>query len=203
MPTLVSCCRCAALGALLLSWLVPSVARAQLLTGTIVNYPESEPFYTYSFGDGTHSVHLAWSVNVLNRSGWFYRNWYTEVAMATGVSSIAQITNAAAFTFTTEQSYYIGPVDDVPYTGGRNSFIILKDTTANFYGVVRLDDIFPYSTPIDNGIYGKSYAGLNATWWFQSDGTANFGPVVPEPSTLTLLALAALTLLPGSGMARR
>jgi hypothetical protein len=101
------CARFAAVCWLGLVLFSPGSAGAQLLTGSIVNYPDSEPFNIFSFGDGTHSVHLSWSVNIPSRSGFFYRNYYTEVALAAGVSSINQITNAAAFTFTTELSYYI------------------------------------------------------------------------------------------------
>lgn len=165
--------------------------RAQILTGTIVNYPESDPYYTETFGDGIHSVSLAWSVNILDRSGWFYRTFNsTEVALATGVSSINQITDASIYSFTTPESYYIGPVFDAAYTGGLNSFIILKNTSNDYYGVVRIDDIFEYGTPIDYGVYGKSYSGLNATWWFQSNGTADFSTMAPEPAVLGLAVLA-------------
>ena len=143
------------------------------------------------FGDGTHSVALAWSVNIFDRSGFFYDSYYTQVAVATGVSSINQITDASTYYSTTRSVNYVGPVFDVGYTGGLNSFIILKDTTDNYYGVVRIDDIFPYATPINNGIYGTSYSGLNATWWFQPNGTGDFSSAtVPEPAALGLLGLA-------------
>jgi hypothetical protein len=177
---------------LVLAVLAASTTHAHLLTGSIVNYPESEPSYAFSFGDGPHSVTLTWSVNNINRSGFFYRNGKTEVALATGVSSVTQITDADAYSFTTSLSYYIGPVSDAAYTGGLNSFILLKNTTDNFFGVVRLDDIFAYAVPIDHGTY-KSYSGLNATWWFQSNGTGNFSPV-PEPAAATLIGLGLTAL---------
>jgi hypothetical protein len=178
--------------ALALGAVALSSTHAAVYTGSIVDLPESAP-YGYSFGDGTHSVTLGWSVNYTDRSGFFYRNSSTEVAVATGVSSINQITDAGAFTFTTPAAYDVGPVFDVPYTGGLNSFIVLKNSGNNFYGVVRLDDIFRYSTPINYGTY-SSYSGLNATWWFQSDGTGNFA-LVPEPGAMSLLGLGLTVML--------
>lgn len=177
---------------LALAAVVPSIACAQVYTGKIINLPESAP-YAYSFGDGTHSVTLSWSVNITDRSGYFYRNGSTEVALATGVSSIDQITDAGGYSFTTPAAYYIGPVFDVGFTGGLNSFIVLKNTADNFFGVVRLDDIFPYATPIDYGTY-QSVAGLNATWWFQSNGTGDFSSV-PEPAAIALLGSGLVFLL--------
>jgi hypothetical protein len=115
------------------------------------------------------------------------------VALATGVSSVDQITDASSYNFTTEVSYYIGPVLDAAHTGGLNSFIILKDSVNDYYGVVRIDDVFRYAIPIDHGVYGTSYSGLNATWWFQPDGSGNFAPV-PEPATLAMVGLGLLAV---------
>ena len=117
---------------------------------------------------------------------------HTQVALAAGVSSITQITNASVFSFTTTYpgTYYIGPIYDAQFTGGPNSFVVLRNPSSGFYGVIRVDDIFPNATPIDHGTY-SSYSGLNATWWFQSDGSANFS-VVPEPSTVQLTVTCLL-----------
>ena len=170
--------------------LVPAV-QAQLLTGFIRNYADSYPPVT--FGDGVHSVSLSWSVNHPDHSGWFYRVGQTEVALALGVTSVEQITDAGSYSFTTPASYYIGPVFDVGYTGGPDLFIVLKNTQDDYFGVVRTDDVFRYDTPIDHGTWA-SYSGLNATWWFQPNGTGDFSPV-PEPSVLALLGLGALALV--------
>jgi len=163
-----------------------TTTHAQLLSGSIVNFPESSPTL-YSFGDGTHSVSLYWSVNIFDRSGFFLRNGQTDIALATGVSSLPQITDASAFSFTTPDVYRLGPIFDAAFTGGLNSFLILKNRDDNFYGVVRLDNIFAYGTPLILDGH-NSYSGLNATWWFQSNGGSDFS-VVPEPATTTLLGL--------------
>jgi hypothetical protein len=167
--------------------LLNTAASGEIFTGSIIDYQESAPPPALTFGDGLHTVTLWWSVNQLDRSGYFYMGLDTQVALATGVSSINQISDASLFSFTTGYPgpYYVGPVYDVPVTGGLNSFVVLHNQTEGFYGVVRVDDIFQYATPINHGTY-SSYSGLNATWWFQSDGSGNFS-VVPEPSTIGLI----------------
>jgi hypothetical protein len=167
---------------------------AQIFSGTISNYQDSAPPPALTFGDGLHSVTLSWSVHEVNSSGYFYAQSDTEVALATNVSSINQITDAGIFSFTTGSldSYYIGPISDVGITGGLNSFVVLR-SNSGFYGVLRIDDIFRYPVPINHGTY-SSYSGLNATWWFQSNGSGNFS-TVPEPRTTTILAALSLGAL--------
>lgn len=181
--------------------LLNTAASGEIFTGSITDYQESALPPALTFGDGLHSVTLWWSVNVLDRSGYFYMTSDTQVALATGVSSISQITDASIFSFTTGYPgpYYVGPVYDVPITGGLNSFIVLRNQLDGFYGVVRVDDIFRYATPINHGTY-NSYSGLNATWWFQSDGSGSF--VVPEPSTLAMLAIGGVLVLRCRGLRR-
>jgi hypothetical protein len=173
-----------------------SPASAQILSGLISNYQESAAPPALTFGDGTHSVTLWWSVHDLDSSGYFYTgSGGTQVAIATNISSINQITDASRFAFTTGtiNSYYVGPVWDVPVTGGLNSFVVLHNTVDGYYGVVRLDDIFRYPVPIDNG-FTLSYSGLNATWWFQANGTGDFSGV-PEPSVMSLAGLITASLI--------
>ena len=148
--------------------------RAQILSGSIVNYEESAPTGLV-FGDGAHSVTLWWSINDPDSSGYFYTTADTQVAIATNVSSPSDILDASRFAFTTNfpNTYYIGPVFDVATTGGINSYIVLRNIQNGYYGVVRIDDIFSYPAPIDNG-WTTSLSGLNATWWFQSNGTPLF-----------------------------
>ena len=166
--------------------------KAQILSGTISNYTESTPGPRFRFGDGTHSVSLWWSVNVSDASGYFYATVDTEVAFATGVSAIGQISDASSYSFRAFAPP-VGPVFDVPSTGGEGSFVVLRSATDGFYGVVRVDDVFAYDTPINHGTY-ECYSGLNATWWFQSNGSGDF-TAVPEPPASALLVLSGCALL--------
>jgi len=168
---------------------------AQILTGSITNYEESAPLPNLTFGDGSHSVTLWWSVANPNSSGYFYATSDTAVALATNVSSLSQIEDASIFAFAAglPNAYYVGPVSDVGVTGGLNSFVVLRNTQNGYYGVARVDDIFKYQVPINHGTY-SSYSGLNATWWFQSNGSSDFS-VIPEPSaTAVFLALTLLSM---------
>ena len=165
--------------------------RAQVLTGGIVDYPGSASAPYLSFGDGTQSVKLWWSINTTNK-GWFYGSGSTgttDIALATGVSNVSQITDASSYSFVTGS---IGPLFDADANGGVGQFLVLKNRSSNYYGVVRIDDIHSWPNLPD-------FAALNATWWFQSNGTAAFS-AIPEPFSFT--AIAACICL-GVASARR
>ncbi len=170
--------------ALLFAATTASFAHAQGITGNIHHYQENAIPALFTFGDGVHSVTLSWSIQS-STAGFFYTGFGdTEVALANGVSSIDQITDASAFSFT---PWVTEPVSDVTVTGGLNSFVILRNRNDGFYGVIRVDDITQYNTPLyfdtGNGSY-YSNGDMDATWWFQPDGTANFSTsAIPEPST--------------------
>ena len=156
--------------------------RADLYTGVISGWAESGPVMT--IGDGTNGVSLWWSINTYDR-GWFYGSDYmsdpfeSDVAFATGVTDISQITDASIYSFT---SVAIGPRSDADFNpDGIGDFLIWKNISTNHYGAVRLDDIY---VPQGGGLLN---AKLNATWWFQSDGTGNFNDtVVPVPGAVLL-----------------
>ncbi|MFG0251971.1 MAG: PEP-CTERM sorting domain-containing protein [Phycisphaerales bacterium JB038] len=156
--------------------------QADVITGTITDWPESGPFMTV--GDGNNSVTMWWSINYYDL-GWFYGSSYgtgTDVAVATGITDVTQISDASIFNYT---SSYVGPIGDADYNGnGIGTFLAWRNTTTGYYGVLRVDDI-DYIDP------DQPYAELDGTWWFQTDGSGNF---VPAPSTLALLGLGALTL---------
>src|SRR2546421_7007320 len=68
---------------------------AQILSGSITNYEESAPPPSLTFGDGSHSVTLWWSVHDLDSSGYFYASSDTAVALATNISSLNGIRDAS------------------------------------------------------------------------------------------------------------
>ncbi len=160
----------------------PLTAQADIITGTITGWPESGPLEV--IGDGTNSVSMFWSINTNDR-GFFYGSGFTgdsDVAIALGVNDISDIVDAAALTYT---SGFVGPVCDADCaTNGVGTFLVWNNINTGFYGVLRVDDI------IGTGLE----ATLNATWWFQDDGTGNFAgkTAVPEPATLALLSIGLL-----------
>lgn len=172
----------------LLSLGLATPARATVITGTIIDWPESgDPI---EIGDGTHHVSLWWSINTYDR-GWFYGSSYdpfdSDVALATGVTDITQITDASVFAFT---STYVGPLCDADCDpDGVGEFVVWRHVTTGHYGVLRIDDIRTPGSDIFASV-------LDGTWWFQSDGSGDFsGSAVPEPATSMLLLVATATLL--------
>jgi hypothetical protein len=88
------------------------------------------------------------------------------VALATGITNVTQITNAAIYApFSTGS---IGPVSDAGANGGIGQFVVLQ-STSGYYAVVRMDDVQDDDT-------------LNATWWFQTDGTGDFSSFAGPPT---------------------
>jgi hypothetical protein len=169
------------------SFLVSHSGYAAIISGTISNWEESGPVLT--IGDGTNHVSLWWSINTTDR-GWFYGSAFTsdsDVAFATGVTDISQITDASIFSFDTDHT---GPHCDADCDpDGVGDFIIWQNTSTGHFGVLRIDDIFlAGSTLLD--------AQLTGTWWFQTDGTGNFS-AVPLPASLPFLlsGLAAFRLM--------
>jgi MYXO-CTERM domain-containing protein len=155
-------------------------AHATVISGTISDWSESGP--VLQIGDGANHVSIWWSINTYDR-GWFYGSGFTgdsDVAFASGVTDVTQITDASIYSYT---SGSIGPQGDADYNAnGIGDFIVWNNINTGHYGVLRLDDIdvIDLSIPL---------AELDGTWWFQTDGTGNF---VPTPSTLVLLGLGAL-----------
>ena len=167
----------------------PLSAQADVITGTITGWPESGPLEI--IGDGTNSVSVFWSINTNDR-GFFYGSGFTgdsDVAVAFGVNDIFDIVDASTLIYT---SGFVGPVCDADCAAnGVGDFLVWNNINTGFYGVLRIDDI------IGSGLD----ATLNATWWFQDDGTGDFSArmSVAEPGTFALFGLG----LVGMFLARR
>ena len=152
-----------------------------VITGNMTNQPD---YQTYTISDGTHSTSFLWSENIPGSTAWIYAAFDTYVAIATGITNITQITNAADYAFLTSASNPIGPVSDAGANGGIGTFVILKNYLDNYYAVVRIDDVQDDDT-------------LNATWWFQTDGSADFSSFAPPASLGDAVNAPSLTWTTG------
>jgi len=146
-------------------WIVgsPGRAGADVITGSVQDWLESGP--DLIVGDGIHHVTMWWS-GQSNDHGFFYGSNFTgdsDVAIATGVTDVSQIVNAGAYFF---QSRSVGPVFDAdadPLAYGQ--FVIYRHDVTHHYAVLHVQDI-----------HGPVFGWLlDATWWFQTDGSGNFG----------------------------
>ena len=157
--------------------ILPSTANAGMITGTVSDWVESTN--SIVLGDGTNEVVFGWSIRGANTGYGYGASSSTLVAAAAGVTDISQVTPTliSSLNFNTAISGFVSDKEADP--DGVGDFVVAYNTVTGHYGAVRFDDIVGT---------GSQQATLNATWWFQSDGTATFG--VPTPSTALLAGLA-------------
>ncbi|MBX9893636.1 MAG: PEP-CTERM sorting domain-containing protein [Nitrosomonas sp.] len=179
--------------------LMASSAQATVISGTATSYyfnggaggPSSTPI---KFGDGVHSVTSHWGATSLHHGyidGFFYPEGdapihYSDVAFAVGVTDISQITDASIFSFSDRTPSLCDAICD---PDGVGDFVVVRNVLDGYYGVLRIDKIdYRDSESEEDGF-------LQATWWFQTDGTGNFVSPVPEPSSYLMLGIGMLILL--------
>lgn len=177
--------RRAILSGLIVMVVVCANAQADVISGQIDQLPDSQ---ITGFGDGTNDIRFFWSIRYYNE-GYCYGSanepwWPTvnaELAIATGVTDITQITDASLYLYTDENVL----IHDAIYNpNGIGDFVICHNVNSGHYGVMRID----YINCIDPML---PLAEMDCTWWFQTDGTCNFSSA-PEPSSLALLLCGAL-----------
>ncbi|QOJ20633.1 MAG: PEP-CTERM sorting domain-containing protein [Gammaproteobacteria bacterium] len=190
--------------------LLISSAQAAVITGTIKTYHDVEaraPGGILIYYGNNHMI-IPWvsTPSVENPLAYFYSSkslmslffvpsdYSADVAFATGVSNISQITDASIFNFTDN---YIGP-------NKSGDFIVMKSISTENYAVLRIDSLVPNNNYFSDGLifFGSILTG---TWWLQTDGTGNFSSPaspVPEPSMLMLLSIGMLAL-PGYHIYRK
>lgn len=178
--------------------LMASSVQATVISGTVTSsfwdggggLESSDPI---KFGDGVHSVTSYWGTRTLHRGGiegYLAREFdtpliFSNIASATGVTDISQITDASIFSFA---NFARNLCDAVCDPDGVGDFVVVRNILDGYYGVIRIDkiDYYPFSFKIGD---------LQATWWFQTDGTGNFASPVPEPSSYLMFGIGMLVLL--------
>lgn len=152
------------------------------------------PFsHAIKFGDGVHSVTSYWAPRSLHQAdiiGQLAREFdtpvtFSDIASAAGVTDISQITDASIFGFA---NFARNLCDAVCDPDGVGDFVVVRNILDGYYGVLRIDkiDYYPFSYKAGD---------LQATWWFQTDGTGNFASPVPEPSSYLMFGIGMLVLL--------
>src|SRR5687768_9902009 len=150
---------------------------AVVLSRDIINEPSGVAEFTW--GDGVHDLFQQWSVAEFNRAGWAYGSNYmytsnADVANA-GSVPVHTIADAAAYNYTSSTRHF--EEGDVVLFRGRNGY----------WGAWKIIDVRSQSLP--GPPYDRSF--LDATWYFQTDGSASF---VPEPAGAMMLVIAPLAL---------
>lgn len=142
-----------------------TTANSQITEGTISNWAESGP--VLEIGDGTNSVNIWWSFDGIGK-GYFYGSLFTgtsDVADARTITDYTQVTDASIFTFLNTNTTTLCDADCDP--DGVGDFVIYRNNSSGHFAILRIDDIVNTDT-------------LNATWWFQSNGSGDFsGSVDP------------------------
>lgn len=121
-----------------------------------------------------------------------YGNYGTQATFASGVTDLCDIQDATDYTYNT--TYFT-------LSDTSTGFVLLRRTASSgdvYYGAIDLIDVKPI------GSYG--HASIDATWYFQSNGTADFSTLCNSPPTADadgpyLAPTGGTFLVDGSGSA--
>jgi|tagenome__1003787_1003787.scaffolds.fasta_scaffold20254824_1 hypothetical protein len=167
-------CTRIALQSATLALLFAAAVHAEILSGPISHWPESEA--SFSWGDGVHDLYEDWSVRVPDSQGYVYGTQYypfdanADVANA-GPIQAWMIPDASVYSYST-----------TPITFTEGDLLLFRGLNG-YYGAWKTLDVYPNPT----GAYPHAY--LDGTWYFQSDGSPN---LAPEPSGVTTIAAGML-----------
>lgn len=171
---------CGTLAALSIFAAAPGGAQAALSTGTLAGVIESQ---TFTVGDGSTTLFVAWSTYVADSSGWFYGGsaFGMDVYVASGLADPTTVANAASF------AYAAGPL-----TAFEGDSVFVRSTSGH-YAAVALTNFEAIDPPLVlEGVTRLSR--LFGTWYFDPTMTGDFTSPIPEPSTFAFM-IAGLGLL--------
>jgi hypothetical protein len=167
-------------GVFLLSML--GEANATVITGSITNWEADAAVFEFDKYVGVNSDLEGWWTlyNLLNRGYVYGFNSSTDVALATGITNISDVVDASIYNY---DPNHVGPVN-------AGTFVIFHNTISNYYGAFQILDIYKNGTHDPDNI--QHDFSLDATWYFQDDGTGNFSPTssVPEPPFFLLFGIS-------------
>jgi hypothetical protein len=146
--------------ALALSCAGAAAAHTAVLSGPLINVPESRGVFTW--GDGVNDLFQQWSYRT-SGSGWFYGSTYfytsnADVFVYHGLANPTAITNAESFPYT--DSSAAGVPGDTVFFRGMNGR----------YGAWAIAAIDVIALPPAPG----PWSVLSGTWYFQTDGSGCF-----------------------------
>ncbi len=146
---------------LVLGW--PVTSSAQVMSGTIKDWPDSGFIFQFDEVVGPQSnIHAWWSLNnCFLQTGFFYgHNDSTQVAVVTDISSIAELYDASTLSYSDWSSgrVYLGEL------------VVFRNTDTGYYAAFRLDAV---DCDLDTSLFT-----CDVTWYFQTNGTACFADEV-------------------------
>ena len=186
--------------ALALASCVGGAVSAEVISGTMTGVPLNGDFFNSGvFGDGTNSVEFIagfgwWSVDIASGGMWFYGSEFnytdgslvrSEVAFVPDVLDVSLITDASAYTYTTNSLVNTVAVAGGPQLfGSLSGLVLLRNEATGHYGALRLDGMSaqPFAFDADS---------IDVTWWFQTDGSGDLSSV-PSPGAAAVLLAPAL-----------
>ena len=123
----------------ILTLILPALqAEAAIISGTFTDWEEQDGRMT--IGDGANHVTMFWSINTFAGSGWFYGSnstGDTDVAFATGITLIGQISDASLFDFTADS---VAAEDAELDPDGVGDFVLWRNVDTGYFAALRIDD---------------------------------------------------------------
>ncbi|MGH7242874.1 MAG: hypothetical protein ACREJD_05595 [Phycisphaerales bacterium] len=183
-----------------------SPLHAAIVTGTIEErVAPMNGYFIRTIGDGVNNVQIFLNFgyyNPTNRALGFNARYSgfsqespgdewtnTDIAFVPNVLDPSQLGDVSQLTFTSFalDEYVMAAAWSAahPNPAVPTGLVVHRNVDTGHYAVVRLNDMWGFQNQAVQG------SMANLTWWFQTDGTANFSSV-PGPAGITTFAFASL-----------